>query len=63
MEYENFYDSPLTLLKGYAKVKLAQQTIDFFDASEEYVPQPLYFKTHYLYQGNRIKKHININRL
>jgi len=48
MEYENFYDSPLPLLKGPAKVKLAQQTIDFFDASEEYVPQPLYFKTHYL---------------
>jgi len=37
MEYEKFYDSPLPLLKGRAKVKLAQQTIDFFDASEEYV--------------------------
>ncbi len=48
MEYENFYDSPLPLLKGRAKVKLAQQSTDFFDASDEYVPQPLYFKSHYL---------------
>ena len=48
MEYENFDDSPLPLLKGRAKVKLAQQTIDFFDASDEYVPQPLYFKSQYL---------------
>lgn len=48
MEYENFDDSPLPLLKGRAKVKLAQQSIDFFDASEEYVSQPLYFKSHYL---------------
>ena len=48
MEYENFDDSPLPLLKGRAKVKLAQQNIDFFDASDEYVPQPLYFKSHYL---------------
>jgi len=48
MEYENFDDSPLPLLKGRAKVKLAQQSTDFFDASEEYVPQPLYFKSHYL---------------
>ncbi len=48
MEYENFDDSPLPLLKGRVKVKLAQQTIDFFDASEEYIPQPLYFKSHYL---------------
>jgi len=39
---------PLPLLKGHTKVKLVQQTIDFFDASEEYVPQPLYFKTQYL---------------
>jgi len=33
MEYENFDDSPLPLLKGRAKVKLAQQSTDFFDAS------------------------------
>ena len=48
MEYENFDDSPLPILKERAKVKLAQQAIDFFDASEEYVPQPLYSKSHYL---------------
>ncbi len=48
MEYEDFDNSPLPLLKGRAKVKLAQQTIDFFDASDEYVPQPLYFKSHYM---------------
>jgi len=48
MEYENFDDLPLPLLKGRAKVKLAQQNIDFFDTSDEYVPQPLYFKSNYL---------------
>jgi DNA phosphorothioation-associated putative methyltransferase len=48
MEYEDFDNSPLPLLKGRAKVKLAQQTIDFFDANDEYVPQPLYFKSHYM---------------
>lgn len=48
MEYEKFDDSPLPILKGRAKVKLAQQSTDFFDASDEYVPQPLYFKSHYL---------------
>ena len=48
IEYDHFDDSPLPLLKGRAKVKLAQQTIDFFDASDEYTPQPLYFKSHYL---------------
>jgi len=48
MEYENFDGSALPLLKGRAKVKLAQQSTDFFDASDEYVPQPLYFKSHYL---------------
>jgi DNA phosphorothioation-associated putative methyltransferase len=48
MEYENFDNSPLPLLKGRAKVKLAQQAIDFFDASDDYASQPLYFKSHYL---------------
>jgi len=48
MEYENFDNTPLPLLKGRVKVKLAQQAVHFFDASDEYVPQPLYFKSHYL---------------
>ncbi|MEO1942804.1 MAG: DNA phosphorothioation-associated putative methyltransferase, partial [Candidatus Thioglobus sp.] len=52
MEYEDFDDAPLPLLKGRVKVKLAQQTVDFFDASDEYAPQPLYFKSHYLTEGS-----------
>ena len=48
MEYDNFDNTPLPLLKGRVKVKLAQQAVHFFDASDEYVPQPLYFKSHFL---------------
>jgi len=48
MGYENFYDSPLPLLKERIKVKLAQQTVDFFDYVDEYSPQPLFFKSHYI---------------
>ena len=48
MEYESFDDSPLPLLKGRVKVKLAQQAVDFFDSVDEFIPQPLYFKSHYL---------------
>lgn len=48
MGYENFNDSPLPLLKERIKVKLAQQSVDYFDYVEEHVQQPLYFKSHYL---------------
>ena len=48
MGYEDFDDSPLPLLKERIKVKLAQQSVDYFDYVDEYTPQPLYFKSHYI---------------
>ncbi|WP_349431175.1 DNA phosphorothioation-associated putative methyltransferase [Methylomarinum sp. Ch1-1] len=48
MGYENFDDSPLPLLKERIKVKLGQQSVDFFDYIDEYNDQPLYFKSRYI---------------
>mgnify|MGYP000049343169 CR=1 FL=1 len=47
MGYDDFYSSPLPLLKERIKVKLAQQ-VDYFDYVGEYTPQPLYFKSNYI---------------
>ncbi len=46
MGYEDFNDTPLPLLKERIKVKLAEQSVDYFDYVDEYTPQPLYFKSH-----------------
>jgi len=48
MGYEKFDGSPLPLLKERIKVKLAEQSVDYFDYVEEYAQQALYFKSHYL---------------
>ncbi|NOQ63106.1 MAG: DNA phosphorothioation-associated putative methyltransferase [Methyloprofundus sp.] len=48
MGYDNFDDSPLPLLRERIKVKLEQQSVDYFDYVGRYTQQPLYFKSTYL---------------
>ncbi len=48
MGYADFDDAPLPLLKERIKVKLATQSVDYFDYVDEYAQQPLYFKSHYI---------------
>ena len=48
MKYDDFEGKPLPLLLERIKIKLREQSIDFFEYGEEYPPQPLYLKTNYL---------------
>ncbi|MBU0946701.1 MAG: DNA phosphorothioation-associated putative methyltransferase [Proteobacteria bacterium] len=48
MRYDDFEGKPLPLLLERIKVKLKEQSIDFFNYTGKYKPQPLYVKTTYI---------------
>lgn len=48
MKYDDFDNKDIPLLIVRAKVKLREQTIDFFEYGEEYAPAPLLNKTDYI---------------
>ena len=48
MRYDDFEGKPLPLLLERIKIKLREQSIDIFDYSGKFKPQPIYLKSHYI---------------
>lgn len=48
MKYDDFEGKPLPLLMERIKINLREQRIDFYTYGNEFKPQPLYLKSHYI---------------
>lgn len=48
MKYDDFEGKPLPLLMERIKIDLREHRIDFYTYGDEYKPQPLYLKSHYI---------------
>ena len=48
MRYDDFEGKSLPLLLERIKIKLREQSIDIFDYSGKFKPQPIYLKSHYI---------------
>ncbi|OGO79368.1 MAG: hypothetical protein A2Y23_01120 [Clostridiales bacterium GWB2_37_7] len=63
MRHDDFEGKPLPLLLERIKIKLREQSIDFFEYSEKFRPHPLYLKSSYIDSDfQNYKKQLNFDK-